>query len=178
MSATAADASHYRVVYENAVNLPHNVQSIEVGETDRSRVIVHLDPRYPVGALGLSVMLQLRGIANVAGTPLDTTSGQADLLLREPAASLDNAYVFPNPYKGVGAGGDPGVVFGALPVQATIRVITLHGTLVRKIEHNDATGGTRWDLANEKGDPVASGVYLYTIESSGRTIRGKLAVLR
>jgi len=49
---------------------------------------------------------------------------------------------------------------------------------VCKIEHRDQSGGTRWDLTNEEGEPVASGVYLYTIHSGEDVVRGKLAVMR
>ncbi|HEY3294568.1 MAG TPA: S8 family serine peptidase [bacterium] len=178
MSASATDASHYHLAYENDITALHNVLSVEALAFSRDSVIVHLDPRYPVGALGVSARLLIRGVTNDSGTALDTSGGQADLVLQGPAGSLDNAYVFPNPYKGAGAGGAQGVLFAALPVQATIRVFTLHGTLVRKIEHSNSTGASRWDLANDHGDPVAGGVYLYTIESDGKTVRGKLAVLR
>jgi hypothetical protein len=33
-------------------------------------------------------------------------------------------------------------------------------------------------MTNADGDRVASGVYIYTLESAGETVRGKLAILR
>jgi hypothetical protein len=120
----------------------------------------------------------MRGLTSAAGVMLDTSAGRADLVLGGAATSLEEAFVFPNPYKGVGPGGDEGVNFGGLPEQATIRVFTLQGIQIRKLDHHNSSGATHWDLANEQGDPVAAGVYLFTIESSGQTKRGKLAILR
>jgi subtilisin family serine protease len=178
MSVSVSNPGNYSLAYERDITTVHNVLSIEVADSDRHRVSVHLDPRYPVGALGLPARLFLRNITNETGIPLDTAAGQADLLLGGAAESLSGAYVFPNPYKGNGAGGEPGVMFASLPERATIRVFTLRGTLVRTIDHNNASGASRWDLDNDRGEAVAGGVYLYTIESNGTTVRGKLAVLR
>ncbi len=178
-SATVLRALNYRLVYESGPAESYAVMSVERRTADLRAVTVHLDPRHPVGSLGLPALLLLRGMTDTSGVPLDTTQGRADVaLLSKQTNQLSDAYVFPNPYKGTGAGGTQGVLFAALPPQATIRVFTLHGTLVRKIEHHDASGASRWDLNNEKGETVASGVYLYAIESSGRTVRGKLAILR
>jgi hypothetical protein len=178
MSESVLNAANYRLAYLSSLQTTHAVLSVEAAETDRHRVVVHLDPRYPVGALGLPARLFLRNITNEAGVALDTTAGQSDVVVGGAASSLDDAYVFPNPYKGNGAGGEPGILFAALPVRATIRVFTIQGTLVRRLEHRSDSGAARWDLANEDGEAVAGGVYLYTIESDGHTVRGKLAVLR
>jgi hypothetical protein len=172
MSATALDTANYRM------ESPYAVRSVRALTEDRSAVEVSLDPRYPVGAVGFTSRLLLRNLTNASGIPMDTSAGRADLLLGSTAASIEDAYVFPNPYRGVGARGAEGVMFAGLPEQATIRVFTLQGTLVRRIEHHDQTGGSRWNLTNEDGDPVASGVYLYTIHSGSDVVRGKLAVMR
>ena len=172
MSATVLDTANYRM------ESPYGVRSVRTLTVDRSAVEVSLDPRYPVGAVGFTARLLLRNLTNELGVPMDTAAGRADLLLGSTAASIENAYVFPNPYRGAGARGADGVMFAGLPEQATIRVFTLQGTLVCKIEHRDPSGGTRWDLTNENGEPVASGVYLYTIHSGSDVVRGKLAVMR
>jgi len=172
MSATVLDVLNYRM------ESPYGVASVRAQTADRSTVEVLLNPQYPVGAVGFTTRLLLRHLTNEAGVPLDTTAGRADLLLGGTAFGIENAYVFPNPYRGAGARGADGVMFGGLPEQATIRVFTLQGTLVRKIEHRNSSGGTRWDLTNENGESVASGVYLYTIHSADDVVRGKLAVMR
>jgi hypothetical protein len=172
MSATVLDVANYRM------ESPYHVESVIAREADRRRVKIMLDPQYPVGAVGLTARLMMRNLTNDAGVPMDSTAGRADLLLGGTAASISDAYVFPNPYKGIGAGGGNGVMFAGMPAQATIRIFALNGLLVRKIEHANQNGGSRWDLNNESGEPIASGVYLYTIHSGDEVVRGKLAVMR
>lgn len=172
MSATVLESAHY------LMDAPRSVQSVAALLEDRSEVRLLLDPRYPVGSLGMPARLKLRGIENENGVPLDTAGGAADLVLGGAAASLAEAFVFPNPYKGIGADGESVVTFAGLPEQAVIRVFTIHGLPVKEIHHENASGASRWDLTNEEGDRVASGIYLYTIESGGLTERGKLAIMR
>jgi hypothetical protein len=172
MSASVLEIANYRI------EEPRRVIAVRALDAMRENVEIELDPRYPVGAIGLPARLMLRGLTNQLATALDTTNGQADLLLGGAAATINDAYVFPNPYKGNGAGGQPGVLFAALPAQATIRIFTIQGLQVRKLDHRNSSGATRWDMNNDKGQAVAGGVYLYTIESNGQTVRGKLAILR
>ncbi len=80
--------------------------------------------------------------------------------------------VYPNPYFGHNkAEANPlqrFVTFSNLPANATIRVFNLLGDLVTTIHHDDATSFEptfeRWDLRNDNGLPVASGMYIVHIE--------------
>lgn len=79
--------------------------------------------------------------------------------------------VFPNPYYAQNLGTlDPlqgHVTFTHLPERATIRIFTLAGDLVRTIEHHDPSTLERWDLRNQAGTPVASGIYLVHVAMPG-----------
>jgi hypothetical protein len=93
--------------------------------------------------------------------------------------------VFPNPYYGVNSEElnkyNRFVSFSHLPVKATIRIFNLAGVLVRTIEKDDATTQfQRWDLANESGLPVASGLYIAYIDlpDLGTTKILKLAIIQ
>jgi len=102
----------------------------------------------------------------------------ADSLLR---ADLKEITVVPNPYYGVHAaedGGNRWVQFTYLPERCTLRIFDLAGTPVRKLEKNDpSTPFLRWDLQNEYGKPVASGIYIYHVDMGSYGIKtGKLAV--
>ena len=76
--------------------------------------------------------------------------------------------VFPNPYYGVNSEElnkyNRFVTFTHLPDKATVRIFNLAGVLVKTIEKDDQTQYLRWDLANQSGLPVASGLYLAYIE--------------
>jgi hypothetical protein len=89
-------------------------------------------------------------------------------------SQLDDINVFPNPYfafqEEETAPLDRFVRFTHLPVdgETTIRIYSLGGHFVRKLEHhNGEFAGTtfeEWDLTNERGVPIASGMYIAHIE--------------
>jgi hypothetical protein len=109
-----------------------------------------------------------------------------------PTSSVEdgagNVTVVPNPYLG-NAGWDlkpnptdptgTKVAFNHLPAQATVRIFTLAGDLVETLTPAEQDGGTSyWDLISRNGQDVASGIYLYSVESPVGSKVGKLVVVR
>jgi hypothetical protein len=92
--------------------------------------------------------------------------------------------VFPNPYYGVNTEElnkyQRFVTFTHLPDRANIKIFNLAGVLVRSIEKDDDGQYQRWDLANDDGLPVASGLYIAYIElpDIGETTILKVAVIQ
>jgi hypothetical protein len=88
---------------------------------------------------------------------------------------LSKVKVVPNPYL-VRARWDRSrdirkIEFTNLPSRCVIRIYTLDGVLIRKLEHNvedgykTYIGGTKsWNLLTENDQMVASGIYLYHVE--------------
>jgi len=91
------------------------------------------------------------------------SAGQANEL-----ASIDRVGVFPNPYYAFNAAEtnrfNRFVTFNNLPPRATIRIFNLAGQLVRRIDKDDTSQFTRWNLANNSNFPVASGMYVAHLE--------------
>jgi hypothetical protein len=112
-------------------------------------------------------------LRNLAG-PAEPTSG--------PTANLEKVLAVPNPYRGSEVWDQPGqgeVHFINLPTQAKIRIYTAAGDLVREIFHNDKVRDfERWDLKNGAGHEVASGIYMYRIESGLFHFQNRLVVIR
>ncbi len=83
-------------------------------------------------------------------------------------AAVEKINVFPNPYYAFNPQAtnrfDRFVTFNHLPKKATIRIFDLGGTQVRKLEKNDDSQFLKWDLKNESGLPVASGIYIAHID--------------
>jgi len=71
------------------------------------------------------------------------------------------------------------VKFIHLPGKCTIRIFTLAGDQVTTLEHNDPVQGElQWNLLSQSGRALASGVYIFTVESDmGRQI-GKFVLIR
>ena len=82
------------------------------------------------------------------------------------------ARVYPNPAHV--ADGDTQVTFDELG-SATIEIYTVQGQLVRRAS---AESVFQWDLKNDSGREVASGVYFYVIEQGGGSVSGKVVVIR
>lgn len=82
--------------------------------------------------------------------------------------NLNNISVYPNPYFGANAlerdKYQRFVRFTNLPKQATIRIYTLAGIFVQKISKDDTSPYADWDLRNNSGLPVGSGMYIAYIE--------------
>jgi len=96
--------------------------------------------------------------------------------------------VVPNPYivfNGWEKTSDQRVIkFTHLPNYCTIRIFTTAGDLVKVIEHRDTNkqpldqGGTAtWDLVNDYGQLIASGVYIFHVESPVGEYTGKFMVI-
>ncbi|MBL4586020.1 MAG: T9SS type A sorting domain-containing protein [Flavobacteriales bacterium] len=54
-----------------------------------------------------------------------------------------------------------------LPVECTISIYTINGTLVRQFKKDSPITSLDWDLKNHKNIPVASGVYIMHIDAPG-----------
>ncbi|MCH7938382.1 MAG: T9SS type A sorting domain-containing protein, partial [Candidatus Marinimicrobia bacterium] len=96
----------------------------------------------------------------------------ADVVLEDDIEMIN---VFPNPYYGFhpleGTRADKWVKFNHLPTdkKVTIRIFNLGGVMVRSIVKaaGDGTQYAEWNLRNQAGLPVASGLYIAYIEIDG-----------
>ena len=92
----------------------------------------------------------------------------------ETDVSTDKILVYPNPYV-KRESSEEKITFANLHQEATIRIYTVSGELVKIIEHKDtADGGSEeWDVSG-----ISSGIYLYTVISSEGTKKGKVSIIK
>ncbi|MGA7304208.1 MAG: hypothetical protein WBW88_05015, partial [Rhodothermales bacterium] len=85
--------------------------------------------------------------------------------------ALDAHAIVPNPDKGASdyelTNLADIVRFTNMPQEATIRVFTLAGSLVKTLNKSGPSTSLDWDLTTEEGLPVASGMYLVYVEVPG-----------
>jgi hypothetical protein len=102
-------------------------------------------------------------------------------------ADIEKINVFPNPYYALNPQETNRfvrfVTFSHLPANCTVRIFNLAGHLVRSIVKEGAANPTQfmqWDLNNQYGFPVASGLYLAYIDMPdlGKTKVLKVAVIQ
>jgi len=87
-----------------------------------------------------------------------------------------NAFAFPVPFRP--SRGDNEITFSGLSAQATIEIFTLAGKKVKTIQHTSGNNQFPWDVKNDKGSNVASGVYHYVIKNASSMKKGKLVIIR
>jgi hypothetical protein len=102
---------------------------------------------------------------------------------------LAKIFAVPNPYR---TGGsvyttqnyhnfpDRKVRFVNVPEECLLRIYTVSGDLIWENEYrNETAGNLEWDVRNQSGEEVTSGIYVYKIENSkGDYIYGRLIVIR
>ena len=96
--------------------------------------------------------------------------------------------VIPNPYISTAPWDEPGqnkIQFVNLTTEATVRIFTVGGDLVRKLDHPAAgappnQGSVDWDLKNADGRLVEPGIYIYQVEEPGGVadVIGRLVIVR
>ncbi len=128
-----------------------------------------------LGATGLQTSIIIVDMQGASGAQLAAEGTVATLSAF--AETLDDVYVFPNPYEA--ARHQDRMTIAGLPRQATVRIFSMQGLLVRRLEEADGNGGTDWDLRDESGQSVPSGVYLVQVEAEGlESVIRKAAVVR
>lgn len=102
---------------------------------------------------------------------------------------LDDIYVVPNPYVAYSIAEEPGrtaekrgdrqLQFRNLPPTCTIRIYTITGELVQKIEKDDNSSLAYWDLLSFEGQRIAYGVYIFHVDVPGVGEKiGRFAVIK
>jgi hypothetical protein len=165
-------------MYAITVNTPYDsTQVIQVDDGPDANnalatwVIVHYGTNYGLGAV----------VTSIYANPIVYGVDEYKFQTTEPTYSdelaqseVDQINVFPNPYYGVNSEErnkyNRFVTFSHLPYFAKIRIFNLAGILVQTIEKEDDDQFETWNLANEEGLPVASGLYIAYLEL--RTVDG------
>ncbi|OQY30040.1 MAG: hypothetical protein B6244_01920 [Candidatus Cloacimonetes bacterium 4572_55] len=122
-------------------------------------------------------------------TSVAPTLDDAELVKSEN--QLDDVKVVPNPYY-CKSSWEPNqferkLQFTHLPAKCTIRIFNLAGDLVRKINKDDPPSANdddpsdpssiyEWDLTNSNEIPIASGIYIWHLESDFGETYGKVAI--
>ncbi|MCF8243403.1 MAG: hypothetical protein K9J16_18660, partial [Melioribacteraceae bacterium] len=107
-------------------------------------------------------------------------SGKDKFTLKLPEADFNNLNsarerineitVYPNPFMDSNhfyPNGKRHVVFGNLPDEIIIRIFNIGGTFVKRLEKNNRDRNLYWDLTNQNGEQVSSGIYIAYLDMPG-----------
>ena len=127
------------------------------------------DPSHPLTCPNLNNKL-----LNMIPEPVEPTGG--------PTANLERVIVVPNPFRARAPWDQVGateVHFINLPSESRIRIYTVAGDLIRELRHFSPVGDfERWDLKNQNGSDVSSGVYLFRVEAASFSFQDRFIVIR
>ncbi|MFA5975545.1 MAG: T9SS type A sorting domain-containing protein [Elusimicrobiota bacterium] len=89
--------------------------------------------------------------------------------------NLSSARVYPNPWRSDRTAA--GITFDQMTLNSIVKIFTVSGHHIRSLEA--PSGSVPWDLKNDSGDKVASGIYLYVITNNqGQKTKGKLVIIK
>jgi kumamolisin len=91
--------------------------------------------------------------------------------------ALQNVYAFPNPWD-TRTATKRQMTFANIPNDGSIKIFTLSGFWVKTLTGSDSNNQTVWDLTNDAGERVASGIYFYLVKSPQATFRGQIAIIK
>ncbi len=164
----ATDSSRYEVRPRGTV------ASIQQEEENSAAVTVTVDGLV-LGPNALESSLTVSEMQSADGHQLSEEGNT--VRLTEPADDLSNVYVYPNPYR---ERDHDGLTIAGLPREASVRVYTPDGRLVRVLSvEGNRNGGRRWDLRDESGEKIPSGIYLFRVNAPEHSpVLEKAAVIR
>jgi hypothetical protein len=139
------------------------------------------DPQGTNGAFGLKVVdtsLYVTGaISNLAGTMpfLRKISSAENLDLPDPSSdNMSEVRGYPSVFQP--SKGHTGITFDQMTANSTIKIYSTTGGLVKEI--HAPTGVYLWNVKNDGGEDIASGVYLVRVSGSGGDKTFKIVVQR
>jgi hypothetical protein len=175
---TVYSFNYYNRMYTHFIHLPYKEDG-DYADIDNNLTwnVVWWDTQFNQGDV---VTIQY---ANPIQTGVDKFSFTMKATDVDASNVVEDVNVYPNPYYGFheleASRTNKFVSFNHLPQTATIKIYSLGGTLVRTIDKaDDGTQFIEWNLKNQYGYPVASGLYIVRIESGGNEKVLKLALVQ
>ncbi len=109
---------------------------------------------------------------DASGSASSPASAQVTLV----SANLDQVRVYPNPWRS-DRHAARSVTFDSLTIDTEIKIFTVSGHHVKTLPSSSSS--VIWDLTNESGDRVASGIYVYHLKAEGGAKKtGKVVVIK
>lgn len=133
------------------------VISVYRDEQDTNSLYLNLNGDFQFIALGTEYMLCVNEVTNTRNLPLTHEGNCIGATLTEP--TLANVMVYPNPVHT----SDGKLTFARLTRDAEISIFTINQRFIRRIKTSEQKGGIEWDLRDENGNPLPSGIYIYSV---------------
>lgn len=104
-----------------------------------------------------------------------SVSGNIENANFEVASKFDKVTPYPNPFKP--SRGSTHITLSNIKSGDMIRIFNLSGEKVYEVQASQ-DGDYLWDVKNNSGNNIASGIYIFHVDSGGKVTKGKLAIER
>lgn len=155
-----------------------NFPIMSIDSVNPVTVRLHLaDPSISTIALRIELSFN-NAISSASGTLLFDGKGQTTSIAQE-TQSVDHIVVYPNPARNTSQ-----VSFVNMPANCRITVYSSAGMKIAELSGKSSAEGATWNLTDQSGNKVSSGIYLYRVEvfdeneNITQTKTGKFAVIR
>ncbi|MDR3627654.1 MAG: T9SS type A sorting domain-containing protein, partial [Ignavibacteriaceae bacterium] len=176
-AASAVNLGNYSITPDN------HVSAVQVDGSDSKKIYLSFAGQKPVGSVGIEYNLSIKNlISSAASGNIKINSGAGgSIVLSGFAKDLSGVYVYPSPVK---ISGGAKMTFANLPQRVKIVIFNLSGKRMNEIDAVTGNGGADYNLKDENGNYLSSGVYLYRIarlDSQNNEVEekiGKFAVIK
>jgi len=168
---------------ENYYFEPENkIFSIEINEKDTKSIYINLKNGYPIGSIGKEYKLTLKNVYSSINTgfrKINEDDGNS-IIIKNFANDISDVYIYPNPVlveHGI-------MTFANLPSSVEIVIWNIDGKKIKTLKENVLSGGITWNLIDDNGNKLNSGIYIYRItqlDQNNNEIKsslGKFSVIR
>ena len=151
-------------------NITFDPESAAIDDDESADFVLHID--VPEGLLGQTYEGELT--LWLDGEEMDAMDVMVTLERGDAIA------VYPNPYRMAEHDGGITIAIGDVSGDLEVMVYDMYGTLVAELTGEAAARGTdiQWDLKNDDGKTVASGMYIVTIDTGDEVVTRKIMVIK
>lgn len=138
----------------------NEIISITPDKADKKTL--YLRTKNPLGSVGREYSLHISNITSDESSGRIRIAEQSGsyIVISNSAADINNVYVYPNPVRQ-----GTHVTFANLTRKAKIFVFSLSGEKINTLTENDGNGGIDWDMKDEHGNSINSGIYIFRVVS-------------
>jgi len=168
---TAGNISNYTLLF------PEIAEANSISRIQVDNEAVTLTLTHKIKPVGEPYFIKIFNVTDLAGNYI--LPGKNLIKITIPITDLDNVAVFPNP----ATIENETLYFQNLPTSgsADFYIYDLEGNLVNTFSAeflSEDYNSAEWDLSNQSGKKVASGMYFYLIKYSDLYKKGKIAIIR
>jgi len=151
-------------------NITFDPESAGIADDESADFVLHIE--VPEGLLGQAYEGEMT--LWLDGEEMDTADVTVTLERGDAIA------VYPNPYRMTEHEGGVTIAIGDVSGDLGVMVYDMYGTLVAELTSEAAARGTdiQWDLKNDDGKTVASGMYIVTIDTGDEVVTRKIMVIK